>query len=274
MSRQETGVFPSGVPFTVRAFIGGDMEKLSTTVGDIGAKAFVQLIKDCVISIGDVAEITDTLINRLLTNDRKYLLIFLRQFSLNFKENFEFTHEWAVDGDGQKKDVTPHSVVIDSFETIPYYWVKERIEKLTESNEEFEKEFPIVYTNYEEMLSNNLNQTTTLKSTGMVVSWDLLTGAQENLFAHFTKKQRHINLPIVMRNPRTVLKAKKGDGDQLVKYETSTGDFMDLEQIRGEIREKEGNIDTSLSIKHPELEKVAQIDLIGTLAFFVPSLAI
>lgn len=274
MARETRGVLPSGVGFTARAFIGADMELLSTSVADKGALAFNKLIEDCVISIGTDRDITSSKIDNLLSNDRKYLLLFLRQFSLNFKEKFEFTHEWPVTEDGQQKDVTPHSVIIKSFYTKPYIWVQKEIEELKEKGEEFEYEFPEMYQSYKEVLDLNLEQKIILEATGAEFFWEILTGNQENLFANVGKKQRHINLPIQMRKPRVLLKGKKGNKDQLTMYNTSKGDWMDLEQIRKEIRDKEGIIDTSLSIKHPTLEKVAQIDLIGTLAFFVPSQAI
>jgi len=276
--RTSVTVLPSGVEMEVRAFIGGDMERLSMDAQEKGVDAFNELLANCIIRLGNDRSITLQKIQKMLSNDRKYGLLYLRNFSLNFKPTFDFTHEWPVEEDGQGKDTTDHSILLRGFPMRPYYWVAEVMERMREEaeskGESFDNsKFPKMFESYEEVYPH-LEQVTKLNNTGIEVHWKILTASKEKEFAEVGPKQRHLNLPIVMRVPRIMLEPKSGKEPVPTIYETSKGDWGDLEQLRAEIHKKEGKIDTMITIKHPNKSKEASVDLIGTLAFFVPSQAI
>ena len=204
---------------------------------------------------------------------------------MKFKKTFDFNHEWPLGKEDTEKDVTEHSVIFDnkSFPVIPYIWVREEIDslkaKLIEKGDLVEGQlyspdkFPVIFDSYDEMLKN-CEMDFTLPESGTKIKWSVLSGEMQSKYANVDSSSVHINTPISMRNAKQLMNMPGTKEPVLTKLETGRQEWLDLEAIREEIKRVEGSVNTLLSIKHPEKNKETRIDLVTTVAFFVPSQAL
>ena len=278
MAREHSFVLPSGVLMKVRALNGGDQGTITKqdTIGKIDT--FNQMLADCTLQLGSKTTVTKNDIERMLVNDRKYALVELRQFSLRYKEEFNFNYEWPITGG--KKENQAYSVVFsrESFDIIPFSWTRKFIESLSEEElkelEKSKKHYPEIYNDYEDMLRANLEQTF-ITEEGLQIRWKLLDCLQETKFQDVSSSLKDVNLPILMRDPKVVLKSATDSKETLTSWDIRRADIIDIEAFRTEMRNVEGFIDTFLTIQNQtNASKNARVDLLGTVDFFFPSQAI
>lgn len=287
-NRIRESVTPSGVSFKVRALKGKDQETLTTVDQDNSSTSSIdKVLANCLISIGNKgdAEITPKVVGGLLSNDRKFILVTLRQHTLNYKELFEFKYEWPIDSGKKDKDVQEFSVnfTSDNFPIKPYWWIKEKIEETLKDDPDIDIPdghkvlYPVMFENYSDMIEEHQEVEGEFES-GTLYKWKLLDGQMEkNMVA---SKKINVNTPIKMRNVKYLFGdapdvEQGGDAKKQVWtiFNVSDADILDLEQLRAEIGDKEGMVDTGLTIQHQTNPlKQVKIDLISTPAFFFPSL--
>lgn len=283
MERIKKSVTPSGVEFSVRNLIGRDQNLLTRAQDDGDTSAFNKMLKDCLRSLGekDVTKITDKDVTNMLSNDRKFILVTVREHTLGYQPIFKFNYEFPLRKGSKEKEVVPFEVKFtpENFPVKPYYWVAEKIAELQKENPEYladghTNQFPIMYSNYSDMLSERRLITGTFPD-GKAYQWTLLDGEMEKKYA---KVDMVINTMLEMRGIKLPFVSGTDDSGKpktiLMMYDTDTADIIELEQLRTEIREKEGTIDTFLTIQNPDNIRSQRVDLISLPVFFFPSQAI
>lgn len=287
--RIKKSVTPSGVAFSVRNLKGKDQRILSSQDSDDNAGRFNEMLCGALQSLGSKGkhELNTNDVERLLTNDRKFMLVVLRQHTLNYQKEFEFVYEWPLRASSKDREKKEYSINFthENFPVKPYAWVRNKIEELR-TKQESEKEtvltydghivdFPQLYDSYEEMLATNKLFKGKLPVSGSEFEFELLDGIIESAWAKVERKSYHANTPIIMR--RTKQAFIKGTAERKsvnVSFDTDEADLMDVEHVRTCIREVEGMVDTMLAIQHPEdASREARVDLVALPAFFFPSLA-
>lgn len=284
MERIKDSVLPSGVAFSVRNLIGEDQDDLTRAAkkGESGQSTFNKMLAGAMRKLGDKSEgeITPKDIARMLSNDRKFALVTLRQHTLEYKPTFDFKYEWPIQKGQKKKVVQDYSVDFDheNFPVKPYYWMVEKIREMQKDNPGFKPDghiipFPMLYSSYADMLEQNRIITGEFRN-GMKYKWELLNGEIELEYASTMSEDMRMNLMIEMRKPKYLFTSDKDGKETWAMFEPGKVDVSILEDLRFEIFEKEGSVDTSLAIAHPTdrlMEK--RVDLTQLPAFFFPSMA-
>jgi hypothetical protein len=287
MERIKESVLPSGIQFSVRNLIGEDQDNLTREQKKSSGtpqSVFNKMLAGAMRGLGNKSEseITPNMVAGMLSNDRKFALITLRQHTLEYQPTFDFKYEWPLQKGEKKKQAFDYSVSFDheNFPVIPYRWMREALEKLKQENIENSDfkmpdghiiPFPKLYDNYLDMKDLHKEQQRTL-SNGQLVKWDLLDGEMELANSSALNDDPRMNLIIEMRKP----KYKFADGEKSpvwAEFTTGKTDMKYLEEIRKEMLDFEGKIDTSLVIGHennPRLQM--RVDLCQLPAFFFPSL--
>lgn len=275
-------VLPSGVEFEVRNLRGSDQEDLTRAKTLRDGSGFATMLASALLRLGDNTNVTVNDVDRMLSNDRKYALIALRQHTLRYQKFFNFSYEWPLRAGQTAKELEQHSVEFteESFPKIPYLWVRERIALL--KSEALEKQelydgskYPVIYTNYGEMLAVHKEQNFTLQESGLTIRWSLLTGEQENKFGKIDPEVVHSNTMLTMREPKIVLQNQVEKKETLTGWNHSAADLLDVEDFRTEIRNVEGSINSTITIQNKkDSSRTARVELLATTDFFFPSQAI
>lgn len=254
---------PSGIECEVQEFKAKHQEML--TAG-LNSKKFSErlgeILKDVVVRLGSVTNITQEVIDNLLSCDKKKILIECRFFSLGF-EDFEFDYEYRTDK-GLKKT---HRVVIsfdeDGFPT-------KGLKKLR--NGQFED---AVYTEVDDI---EKDVEVVLPRCGERVRFTMLDGKGEAMMAGINRKDISSSTPILIRRPVKFHKDNAGK-DIPIQLRLSDLSIADIEFLRKTIKEVEGNIDSTVTFTRPEDDDTGTsdevtLDVTQVTAFFFPSGAI
>jgi len=287
--RTKTFTLLSGVPCTIRSLIGRDQETLTKQDGAKANSQFNELLADAVVAIGDDRNITVDKIEKMLTNDRRHVLVNLRQFTVRDKKTFKFTYEWPItsgDKDNQEYEI---NLSDENFPYVPYKWVLDEISDMDEQDlKEFESEngtiynaksnksgaIPVVYENYDEMLSSELNRVFKT-SEEQEIHWEIQSGITEKKWSNFPKSKMSSLTPLEWHNPKYVFKKDESGKNMFTKWDVRKADYMDVEDFRIETKNVEGDIDTYITIENQnDPSKIKKIDLVSTVEFFFPSQAI
>jgi hypothetical protein len=265
----EVFVFPSGVECEIEGLMGEHQRMLTEGDNAKNSKGINLILKDRFKRIGEKTNITEADIKRLLSADRKYALVRLRQLSLNFQKEFKFSYEFPTEGG--RKEKFQYSIEFDEndFVTRPYGWVQAAIAKAKKEGVEAVSEgFPKLFDSYSE-LEEYREQEFKLPITGQVVKWQLLDGNTEEMVSKIDKKKLSSHTAIQLRKPRVQ------DGEQLVNLNLDKLPLADIEALREHmLYEVEANVETDIEIKHKDDElRSARVDLVATPAFFFPSMA-
>lgn len=282
----KNSVTPSGVKFGVRYLIGSDQDLLTKQMNKSDSGAFNEMLFNALEYLGDKTKQTLTLkdVKSMLSNDRKFTLVVLRQHTLDYKKEFQFKFEFPLRQGGTEKQIFDFTVNFthENFPVKPYHWVRTKIEELKKTakddNVSFPDpdghiiEFPVIYNSYKEMLDENkFCVIDRLPKSGLKLKWELLDGEIERQYADQLRNDMRINLMIDMRKPKFAF--LKEDKETYAMYETQKYHIMDLEEIRMDIQDKEGSVDTSLTIQHPDdPSRKERVDLVSLPVFFFPSL--
>jgi hypothetical protein len=285
--RIKESVTPSGVAFSVRALTGYDQNTISKKNDNPGDQ-FNKMIMDCLMSLGTLSKdmIKIQHVEKLLTNDRKFILVTLRQFSLKFQKEFKFKFEWPLRKGSKVKEVEEREVTFDekSFPIVPYKWMIDKISAIGIENETVELEtdkkaipdgfafnYPVLYESYDQMLAENKIVKGTFPEGGANYQFELLDAAKEKVWSPVLSNEDDIvvNMMIEMHSPKIEMKTKDG-GALLTKFEPGSvnSDILDVEHIRKHIKDVEGAVDTSLTIQHfTDVTRVKRVDLVTLVDF-------
>lgn len=275
-------VLPSGVPVTLQAFVGKHQAIITNNDAEKRKEGIAEMMADCIVSLGNVPNPSKDVLNKLLINDRAYILFETRQESNTENDSFTFDYEFASQG---KKRKQRYKIEFnkEDFPQRPYKWVHDamvetyRIENeltgdLTQSD--FDNlavlDFPQIYDSYDQMLEDQKKRELILPSCKVKIEWHLVDVKREDMYTR-GKTQTNSHDQLLMRSPMYYEGEKKvvlGVGA------LSQMSIPDIEAIRKSIMETEGNIDTSVVIRYGDDDSTStQINLIAIPAFFFPSLA-
>lgn len=303
-------VLPSGVPCVTRSLIGEDYDILTSPKYTKNGTQFVQLCKAALLKLGDSEKISEEMIFKLLTNDRKFMLLQIRQHTMRFSNEFKFTWEWPLKD--KQKDRQSYEVIFsrEQFPVTPYRWVAEAMKqqgKEVLSAQQVEQNvnqarpvdspnlfdatadeaamaaepravysdpdqdaFPEVYSSYAEMLEDQSERKFDFEDEPTLY-WRLLNGRMEK--AQMSQQNTSVNQVIDMRQAHHKIEIK-GTGLTEKSFNSGKADAYMLDILRGEIMQTEGLIDTFLVIENQK-DKTQQtrVDLVSVDSFFFPSMA-
>lgn len=306
IQKTHESVTPSGVRFVVRMFIGEDYDTLTS---DKNVKDGTSLDKVCaavLLELGDKKHFTERDIVGMLSNDRKYILLTARMFTMRFQEEFKFTYQWpAVDG---KKQSTEETVIFspESFKNRGYGWVEEQKKILADAEKSLEddpendqiretiqnykskyingSEFPVMFESYSELFDVQENKKRFKygywkdEESGQEVRFKYITGEDEKRFASIDPKAITINTMLQLHKPQFQTEVKEEtvgvNENTWIDLQLKRLDGWTLEQLRGYVSKNEGNIDTLIVLENPKTGQQQQVDLLTTQAFFLPSQAL
>ena len=109
MSSEETKVFklPSGPECEIREFTTRAIAGLTQTNVDRDHKRLDQLLKQCIVRIGDVTDISNALVKSILVPDRFKILVTARQFTYGEPDTFIIHHKYkSPSGKDETLDVS------------------------------------------------------------------------------------------------------------------------------------------------------------------------
>ena len=130
--------------------------------------------------------------------------------------------------------------------------------------------FPALFETYEEMLEKYQYFEGKLPLSEQEYRWKFIDGTVERKWLGVLQDNPRINMVIEMRSPQV----KFLDGKYMM-FETPDAEILDLEHLRAEMKDKEGDINTFLTIQHQtDPHRQQRVDLLQVPAFFFPSQAL
>lgn len=243
----------SGIKCTIQEMTGESEFFLTNEKYKAKGKGLIALMTDCILSIGDKTTITDNDIKRLLSGDRKKALIEIRQLSNDEDPVFNFKYEFASTGGIREKFEYSYQFDEKSFPGKNY---AQQYKNLSEIKREIEFILP--------------------RSQQKVV-WTMLDVDTESEHDCLHDMEGRSSLTMLeLRNPMVFFKDKNNDGQEVErsrKVDLKKMNWKDIDSLRKNVLDTEGNVDTLLTIQHKkDKEKEVRIDLLSVPAFFFPSL--
>lgn len=289
--KKELYVTPSGVPVLLQATIGEHQSWITNSEETRRKTAIDDMLKDCIVELGDKKDITAMDIDNIFSFDRAAMLFKLRQISNRLSPNFIFDYEFPVSNKGEKRQQR-YEVLFNKkdFKQRPASWVYDKMvtdyktaneiavdEKLTEDQigEVLLQDFPVVYENYAEMLAAHKDQETILPDTGVKVLWKILDIKQERAFSEMKKnKETSSHDQLLLRCPVYRDDSVEAGAKILPQLPLNKLSSDDIETLRNDIITREASIDTSVTVQYrKEATLQKSLNLITVPSFFFPSLA-
>lgn len=283
----------SGIKIGIQSLLGAHQAMITAQAEKKRTDGFENLLYDCIEYIGDKRkpELTLNDIKRLLEGDRKLILIKIRQLSNNDNPLFVFDYEFPTE-EGQKlKERKTVNFNKENFPIKPYYWVRSEAntesQGLDQPGEESSADrtgwndsdnIPVMFTDYSQILEAHLKQEFVLPECGIKVFYNLLTAEETSKYAgKLTKETINSHTQIIMRSP-TYIDEDLSNGREkpvIVPVPLDQVTHIDIEALRKDIMEKEGNVETTVVVQYKQdRSKQSEIDLIAMPAFFFPSLVL
>lgn len=265
MSKKEANLDPThvfklitGVECEVKEFTGKHQRLLSEA--GKGNSQMVKVLADVVVRIGSNVDVTEEDIEKMLSGDRKKLLVEVRQFSLDFPKEFQFEFEYK-DVDGQKQTES----MVCSLE------LPERKYRTIEPDGSYKE---VNCTEYSEVPRNVL---TTLPRSGAKVRMHWLDGKGENALTKIKEEDLNINTLVDARRPEELVTKQGSNGEIPVRVDLDRLKIQDAGHLRGLVDKTEGDVDTLIEFPNPKyypgsaVDKDIKIDLLAVPDFLFPS---
>lgn len=287
-------VLPSGIEIELQALKGKHQEDISINDESKRREAIDTMLYECLVSIGDNKNLTLKDIQAMLSEDRKEALMALRQLSNNNNPNFRFKYEFPTQHGKRLEDT--YEVIFDKedFPKKPYSWVLEEMKKQHIANNDMADDtvlsddeidaviktndkFPIMFTDYSEILSTYGKQRLVLPDSGLTIVYNLLDGKTESNYTKNLKSNKiSSHTYISMRDAKYLQPEKLEEGKEIpIILPLGELSIEDIEFLRGEMRKIEADIHTTVVVQYKSDASIqAQVNLIATPAFFFPSLAV
>jgi len=283
-------VLPCGVAAQIRGLEGKHQAMITVQDQSKRMQGLKRILWDCLVKLGDSNSISEDYIDKLTSFDRKCLLWKIRELSNKDTDRFVFDYEFPTDNNRKLKQRFEVEFNSESFPVKPAKWVREKMiidlmeegySNITEDSPEYKNkvhsgEFPVMFDTYEQMLQEKLVKPLKLPECGVEVFWHLSLGKDEDRFSNIKGLETSSHTQLQMHTPkyRNVELSKKGkDVIQAVPLDDLSN--IDIEELRHDIMDYEGNIDSMIVVQSDEdTNKIAQIDLLQTPAFFFASLAL
>lgn len=241
----------SGVPAAISKMDGSHQKKLTEHNNPKkAAEAFDEVIADCLEYLGDVQSPTKEHAKGLLSADRSQLLMYLRYHTMQRHRTFSFDYQWVDEYGQQRSEEKSFEFDIENFEQRPY-------SRQFESYEEVWKE-----------QKDSYNGQFWLEDAEEWVYYNWSTARDEYLMQG-AKQSVHQSLQL--RNPKVMRKGQEEGSEIPVDLNLDKCSWDDLEDLRRNIIEEEGFMDTFALIENEDGGE-DKINLLTINAFFFPSL--
>lgn len=267
-------VLPSGVMCEATELYGEHHEIL-TKQGN-STNRITELLESLIISVGSVRKPDAAFIDAMRSEDRRHILATVRQATMDYEKEFEFTHKYVdVDGNNleEKLKVNLTDVTADEYEAK----IQLLIEKYGEEGEQFYRDLnrdgtffarPAAERNteYADLPSH---YETVLPKSGQKVRISHLTGKGEKMGATADRKTLSRNTLLKMRFPQYY-----NDNGQWIHLDVKKLHAKDIEHLFKLAVSKEGEVEMELRFNNPDKtssDKMVTVDLLSELAFFFPS---
>lgn len=261
---------PSGVEFEVTELTGKQQRILTEQSNKPHTEKLAEMLASVLVRVGSLHNPDIKFVqNEILACDMKFALTELRQFSLDFEEEFGFVHTYK-DLDGNKQSV-------DIIESIPNGRFPMTTMKREVPTEDGKTE--LVDADYSEYSEIQREVTLTLTKSGKVVRFTMLDGKGSEIGSKTKKNDRSSHTTIMMRRPVYFEKSGK-DNPVPIQLNLDSLPLKDIEQLRKAIKDHEGQVDTEIMVERPDSEhrpaneKDMIVDVLSVLSFFFPSEAI
>ncbi len=292
VEKKATIVTPSGVQAEIKGLIGKHQALITVQNEKKRAAGLKTILTDCITKLGDKTIITEDMVDKLLSFDRKYFLWEIRKLSNEDNNSFVFDYEFPSQGNKKLKQRYEVDFNEKDFPIKPAKWVKEQMLKDYAEMAGIEVEdiaplrykeiimsenFPVMYDSYEAMLDENLQVDYTLPECKVDIFWKMCTGKEENIFAKQSVETINSHTQLLMRTPKFVNQelSQKSDKEVVQAVPLDQLSNIDIEALRKNIMETEGNVDSMIVVRSDEdANAIAQVDLLQTPAFFFASLAL
>lgn len=257
---------PSGVECEITEMTGKQQKILTEQNRKPHNEKLADMLVSVLVRVGDIAKPTVSFVkNEMLTCDRNSALVTLRQFSLDFEEEFIFMHKYK-DTNGNKQEIEVAEKIEDG--KFPFHPVQKLVAEATEDEDAIFA--PAEYANYSEIEKDIF---VTLPKSGQEVRFTLLDGKGEAIGIATKKTERSSHTSVYMRNP---VYFKEGKDDRKIPIRLNLDDLAikDIEFLRTQIKMHEGRVDSEILFENEATGKNEVLDVIGSVAFFFPSEAI
>ncbi len=244
-----------------------------------------EMLADVIVRIGNTTfpvlndngkDVTEDFLNKMLSCDKKKILVEVRQYTLDFQPDFAFTYKY-VDSKGDKQE---YEVEVTLDENGSFPMTTPKVEADVDVDGEMVKQLVSMdFETYEEVLTAK-ECYTILPRSGERVRFTMLDGRGEAVGTATKKADRSSHTLIKMRNPVRFVTKEGSKNETPIQLDLDRVAYLDLEHLRKKIKEVEGRVDTETMFEHPEAElkssgdKDVILDLVTTVAFFFPSEAI
>ena len=244
----------TGVTCEVEKFTGNQQRILTEQTDKPIALRMAELILSVTKRIGNNIHLSIADIDNLLSEDRKYILVKAREYTMAYDPIFRIDYEYkSVSGEFLKHPVD-FTIPEEGLPCKPY---AQQVDDYSDIQREYQ---------------------VTLPDSGVDCLFNLLDGHAEKRFGAIPKKQISAHTPLMMRNVRTLHK----DGGSTIPIQANFDkmSMQDLTFLRKEIEKVEGEVLTTIKFDHPEAdsrpdkERIVTVDMLNEVGFFFPSGAI
>ena len=233
-------VLASGVKCTVGPLMGKHQKILSQRNS---STATDEVIADVVKELGSLKSISSEYAKEMLSEDRKQILFYARQLSLNHPSTFEVE---IVDSDGTDKP-SKSIVSID----------------LTDINV---RPYAQTFEEYDDVLEN---KSVLFKIDGFEpnIRFQMLDGVAEGRLSKVKRSELSVLTGIQARNPCYI----DEETGTAIKLDLERITMSMVEQIRKKIKESEGLFDLTFVVSSPFSDKEFTVNILQEVGFLVPS---
>lgn len=290
VTKKEDIILPSGVKATIKGLEGKHQEMITNQDDKKRLEGFKTMLWDCIVSIGNVSNISENYIDKITSFDRKFILWRIRKLSNDDNPKFVFDYEFPAKNGTKHKERFEIDFDEKSFPTIPSIWVRKKMyddyaseKNITgelsydEKSEAILGDFPVMYDSYDEMLNEHYQKTITLPECQVEIFWHLSTGEDEDKLSKIPNYKNSSHTQFHMRTPKFINKELSEIKKKEIIERVPINDLcnQDVEFLRRNIMETEGNVDSLVVVQSKkDTSLMTQIDLLQTPAFFFASLAV
>jgi len=291
--KSTTKVLPSGIEVELLSLTGKQQKDLTINDESKRKNAIDNMLLDCTGRIGSKTTVTPKDIEKLFSEDRKYMLFELQQFSNDYDPEFRFAYEFPTKDGKKLKDTYIVMFTKEDFPKRPYKWVMDEMIRLHKEKNEIaadveldedqlkmiliKEEYPVMFTDtYDEIIEKYKQQKTKLKECGVEVVWNVLDGIAEKENAKFTNEKKMSSHTYFQNRDCKYLDPESLEKGKEIPINVPYDDVStnDLEQLRETMLDFEASIETNVVVSYKgDTSMQANLNLVTVPAFFFRSLA-
>lgn len=243
----------SGVDCEITKFKGKHQRYFTQEEYKKDGKGVNLAISDIIVKLGSKNGVTEEEAEKMLSGDRKKIMIQARIFSLKRHKTFKFDYKYENEDGKMVTESMELDVDANDFETIPY-------------KQQFSE-----YDEIWELIKSRKWGNITLEDSKLEVFFLPIDGTAENKIHNTSKKTRSSHTLINAHVPVYLHKKKSDKEGALINVNLDNLSMDDIEDLRVAIKAEEGFQETKAIFENPETMIDEEVDVLGIAAFFFPS---